>query len=183
MDERKAIEQEPLELMGRTFLLTPEADLTFEQYGYVQRAAHDAGMGEEMQAILNPKIDAIRAGDEVAEHVWREISERILMRAFTGRAHLDILSGILVERGQEWTRAQADANREFFAKVKGPDIKKLHGILIQCVVGFFLSGLVSLRTSPSSSERRLGAVAAMAGVSLRPKPPSGGENGSETTEK
>lgn len=176
-EERDEAGPERVELGGRTFVPTPEADIVFEQYGFIQRAAAAAGLGQEMQAVLDPKIDAIRAGAEIEDGVWHQMSERILMRAFEGRDYLDILAGILVEEGREWTRDDAEANREFFARLKGDDIRRMHGYLIEAVVGFFLSGLVSSKTS----ERSTGPGPSLADISLSPKRSAGGASGSEST--
>lgn len=164
------IEKDKVVLGGRTFIPTEEDDVVFEQYGYIQRAAADAGMGQEMMEVFLPLVEELEGGKELGEKQLMQISEKILMRAFEGRAYLKVLSGILVAEGEEWTRDSAEANCEYFAKLKGDDIPVLHQIIVMAIMGFFTSGLRSMVTSRKSSERRgAGLGVDVEGVTLRPK--------------
>ncbi len=181
--ELEADRMEPLVIGDRTFHLVEEDDLVFEQYGFLQKACSDAGMIHELEQTLAPRVKAIQSGEEFSEAEEREMGERILMRAFEGRAYLDVLAGILVEEGQEWTIDYARANREFFAGMKGKEnIRRLHHVIIFAILSFFVSGPASTQTSPSSSDQSLPSLGAMGGAGpelgglrLRPKKsPSGG---------
>lgn len=173
-------DDEDVTVGGRTFRITSDEDVVFEQYGYIQKACADAGMGQEMFESMRPAIEAIEGDAEVPDHLYRQIAETVLMRAFENRAYLDVCAGTLVEVGTEWTLASATENREYFARAKKADIPGLHQVIVQAVLGFFISGLNSMMTSPSSGNGR--QVSPIEGMSLRPKDPPG-DTDSETSEK
>lgn len=145
-----------IELGGRIFAPTPDDEIVFEQFAYIQTAAHEAGLGTELMEAYQPFVEELQNPDapELDDAALAAISEKVVMRAFQDRAYLKVLAGVLVEEGSEWTLESAKANEEFFRRLKGQDIRKMHSVLTMATIGFFTSGLKSLGTSQSSSERR-----------------------------
>ena len=177
---------ELIELGGQLFRPVEEDDMVFEQFAWVQNAAQAAGLGHELMDAYKPFIEELN-GDraELTEDQLYQISEKIIMRAFEGRAYLRLLAGVLVPEGKPWTRNQAEQMMEYFAQLKGPDIGKMHQIIVIATIGFFTSGLKSLETSQNSSLRRPPlADVDLDGVTLRPKMGKvavvGGEDDSES---
>lgn len=162
-----------VELGGRRFIPTPDDEIVFEQFAYIQQAASDAGLVTELIEAYKPFIDEVTGkGEQISEEQIAMISEKVIMRAFRGRAYLRVLAGVLVEEGKEWTEEGAKANEEFFRRLKGPEIRVMHQILTMAIIGFFTSGLRSLGTSQSSLDRQSRLEAAgidVGNVSLRPK--------------
>lgn len=152
MEMKDLLGEDTISLGGRVFETTPEEEVTFEQYAYTQKAASDAGMGEELMGTFQPMIEAISGeSEELSEHEMNQITEKVLMRAFADRAYLKVLAGQLREVGKEWTPESAVANEKFFAGLKGDDIRKMHIVLVTAVMGFFIAGLRSMTTSKKSS--------------------------------
>jgi len=144
-----------IELGGRTFVPTPDDEIVFEQFAYIQTAAQEAGLGQELMDAYKPFVEELAGeGAELNESQLAHISEKVIMRAFRGRAYLCVLAGALVEEGQEWSLEAAEQNVEFFKRLKGEDIRKMHTVLTMATIGFFSAGLRSIATSPSSSERK-----------------------------
>ena len=87
------------------------------------------------------------------------LAGKIIARAYEGRAHLHVLAGVLVEKGREWRYDDALKNVEWFGKLTGPEnIQRVNNVLAESIVGFFFSGLASMKTSPKSSRSVLDVV-------------------------
>ena len=124
-------------LAGRSF--RPATAYTFANDLYVSRELSASGLAEAFQAMAStPELDRARAQTVVA--------------AFTSNRLCALLAGILHEDGVKWTEAGAAANAAFFADLTDPSDKaSLLASLVERVAGFFLNGLASSTTSPSSS--------------------------------
>lgn len=178
------MEQEQVMLGGRVFRPADADEVTFDQYTWIQVAATNAGLGKELMERISPHIEAaVENKTTMDEGLAEDISIAIVHRCFEKGAHLDILSGILVEPGVEWTRQRAEDNREFIARLKGEDIEKVQAILLQGILGFFFKGLDSIRTSPNSSIlREAGETFGVGGMETAVESESDQENASESLE-
>lgn len=145
--------QKEVTLGGRVFVASNAEEMTFDQYAWVQMSADKAGLGTELVERLGPVLN--RALDEevaLSENEAEELTNAIVMRCYEQRAHVELLSGILVQKGEEWTYESATENREFLGTMKGKaDIEVANIILAQAIVGFFWSGLDSMLSSQKSS--------------------------------
>jgi hypothetical protein len=139
-------------LGGRTYIATPEDDMTFDQFAWIQSAADKAGLGHELVGMIAAVMD--KAGTTevpLTEKEAEEFTQTIVSRCYRDRAHLDVLAGILVEKGKSWNYEEALKTKEFLGKMKGrADIEMANVVLAQAILGFFWSGLVSMKNSPNS---------------------------------
>lgn len=146
-------EQKSVTLGGRKFVATPEDDMTFDQFAWIQTAADKAGLGHELLAEVEPIIEKAQQDETPISDKYAEtLSRKIVSRCYQERAHLDVLAGILVEEGETWSHDGAKETKEFLGLMKGKaDIELANVILAQAILGFFWSGLASMTTSPTSS--------------------------------
>lgn len=166
------IDRDAVELGGKVFVPTPDDEVVFAQRAYLQTAAQSAGLGQELVKAFEPVLDQVTAGGEMDRDTLNGAAWQIISRAMETDAYLRVIAGALVEEGKEWTRLDADANCEFFARLKGDDIQVLEEVLIAAIMGFFVSGLKSTLTSQRSSEVRERLEAAgidPATVTMQPK--------------
>jgi hypothetical protein len=172
------VNQEQFELGGRVFEPVPDEDTTFEQFSWMSVAMDKAGVGDEMVDRLEPYLQKVLEEQKPDDKDKRAIANFIINRCMQNAAHLDVLAGSIREVGQEWDRASAIANREFFAKCKGKDVTTLAEVMQQIVVAFFWTGLNSILTSPKYSLKY--GVGAM---EVQEEEESGQESDSESSEK
>lgn len=139
-------------LGGRVFVATPSEDMTFDQFAWVQAAAIKAGLGEELVRLIKPVLQtALDTEKALEEGAAEALTEAIVMRAYQNRAHLDVLTGMLVEKGKKWNYEDATKNKDFIGGLRGQeDISKANVALAEQIMAFFLSGLDSIATSQKS---------------------------------
>jgi hypothetical protein len=129
---------EPIVLAGRTFHLIG-AKVTFANDLYIGRELRATGFAPAFaQAAATPELD-------------RERAAAILNAHASGRL-CALLAGLLHEDGVKWSQAVAAKTTEFFEDLDEPaDKALLLETAVVWIAGFFLNGLGSLPTSPSSS--------------------------------
>ena len=89
-------------------------------------------------------------------------ARRLLEAAVESAAILEILGCLLVpeeavprgrDPGEAWTREMAEETARFIGGLKKPEDKdKIHGLVLSLLIPFVESGIVSLRTSMTSSD-------------------------------
>lgn len=146
--------QKEVTLGGRVFVAAETDDMTFDQYAWIQQAADKAGLGHELVGRMTPVIQkALDTETPLEENEATDLTNAIISRCYQQRAHLDVLAGILVPKGEEWTYELAEETKAFLGKMKGrPDIELANILLAQAVIGFFWTGLESMLTSLKSSD-------------------------------
>jgi hypothetical protein len=128
-----------LEVGGRTF--RPSSDTTFEQDMYIGSLLKDAGLVK------------MAAGFNLAESEISDVAIDIITSAFASGKLFDLIAGAMEEIGTPWSIPEAKKNAQFFAQLrKGEEKKKLHGAIVGIILGFFVSGAASSKTSLSFSE-------------------------------
>lgn len=150
--EQNVSEENVVMLGGKAWDQIPENKVSFDQFAWLQTAADKAGLNTELKRAVEGIIgtaldDKVGLSDDAAE----DLTDMILRRCFEGGAHLDLLAGILVEKGRKWKRSEAEINREFFADLVGEDVEKMTMLIAQIALAFFWKGLESIATSQKSS--------------------------------
>lgn len=89
-------------------------------------------------------------------------ARRLLEAAVESAAILELLGCLLVpeeaaprdrDPGEAWTREMAEETARFLGGLKKPEDKaKVHGLVLSLIIPFVESGIVSLRTSTTSSD-------------------------------
>lgn len=129
----------PVTVGGRHFYVT--RDTTYEQDMYVMSVMRKAGL-EKLAAEFD--MTNVEGFDEVAQS--------LVVTAFENGQLFRMLGGILEEDGFEWTPEEADENAIFFSQLRDKEDKEaLRGSMVAAILGFFVNGLLSSRTSPNSS--------------------------------
>ena len=141
-------------LGGRVFVPTNEDDMTFDQFAWIQSASEKAGLGRELMQAIEPMLQKVLETEtQLSDDEVENLTTQIVSRCYEKRAHLDVLSGLLVERGQSWTVERAEKTREFIGALKGKDdIGKANAILAEAILSFFWNGLASTRIFQNSSK-------------------------------
>lgn len=141
-------------LGGRVFVPTGEDDMTFDQFSWIQTASEKAGLGRELMRMVEPMLHRVLEEEkEISDEEAEDLSMAIVTRCYEARAHLDVLSGLLVEKGSVWSFETAEKNKAFFGGLKGKDeIAKVNAILAEAILGFFWSGLASTKIFQNSSK-------------------------------
>jgi hypothetical protein len=133
-DELPIPEGMVLVIDGRTFRGVSET--SFEQDLYIGSMLKDAGL-IKMAEGFNP------AKDEISD-----VAMEIIATAFASGKLFDLLGGTMEEVGVPWSIPEAKKNAQFFSQLrKASDKKKLHGAIVGILMGFFISGAVSSKTS------------------------------------
>jgi hypothetical protein len=149
MDAKKEIR-----LGGRVFVPTQEDDMTFDQFAWIQTASEKAGLGRELMGIVEPMLKKVLETEEaVTDDEAEDLTARIVSRCYEQRAHLDVLSGLLVEKGKQWSPDHAEEMKKVFGGLKGKDdIAKANAVLAEAILSFFWNGLASTRIFQNSSK-------------------------------
>jgi hypothetical protein len=131
---------ETITLDGRKFTGITQF-LTADQDDYILGHLRQAGAIETLSDL-----------DGVTRTSARQRAEDLLTKILlSGRKHF-IIAGCSTEEGKVWTRKEADANAARFAQLTSPEDKNaMRDSIVALVVGFFLSGGLSLETSQKSS--------------------------------
>lgn len=123
---------------GRSFRPCPST--TFKQDMYVMTLLKAAGLVK------------LADGFDLATNDLDEVAQQIIIEAFASGKLFDLLGAVMEEVDVPWTVAGAKANAEFFADLSATDDKKaLHGSIVGILLGFFVSGALSGKTSPKFS--------------------------------
>jgi hypothetical protein len=154
--ERNVSEENVVMLGGKAWDQIPQEKVSFDQFAWLQTAADRAGLNTELKRTLAPLLEAaLNEKVGITEETAEDLSDMILRRCFEGEAHLDLLAGILVEKGRKWQRTEAEKNRDFFAGLVGQDVEKVTMLIAQIALAFFWKGLESIATSQKSSSLRV----------------------------
>lgn len=128
----------PLTIAGRLF--RPATKTTFRRDLFVMATTKAAG------------VEAATAGFAVGDDLSK-LAESIIVTAFQSGSLFLLLAALLDEDDVEWTEATAHATAQFFADLSDEDDKRaLHSSIVGVLMGFFVSGVGSLATSPTSSD-------------------------------
>lgn len=134
----EALRSLDIEVAGRRFKNSTAT--TFEQDMYVMQLLEETGLQKLAQDF------------NVLEQDISEISSKVIIQAFASGKLFHLLAGTLEEVGVPWTVKNAQVNGEFFSKLTDPkDKDALKGSLVAVILSFFVSGLLSSKTSPISS--------------------------------
>jgi len=149
MDAKKEVT-----LGGRVFVPTQEDDMTFDQFAWIQTASEKAGLGSELMSAVEPMLKRVLETEQVlSDDEVESLTTRIVSRCYQQRAHLDVLAGLLVEKGKTWSPSYAEDLKQFFGGLKGKeDIGKANAVLAEAILSFFWSGLASTKTFQNSSK-------------------------------
>lgn len=133
-----------LTIRGRDFTVVTHP--TFRQAAYLEKWRRAAKIDEMMQGF-DPAND---------EKVSSFVAD-LIVQSFESDAIFHVLAGGLVEvkggRPQKWTRDGADALAEWIAELEdAADQEALQRAILGVIASFFLSRIVALVASPSSSE-------------------------------
>lgn len=127
-----------LTIGGVVFDAVPAAEGSFAWNLYVMRVCEEAGLTAFMvPGALSGNLE--RDGLVVFGQLLR--SRRVL----------ELLAGLFVERGTEWSEEQAAQNVERFGHATGIETTVLRTALVQTVLAFFLNGAPARMPSPTSS--------------------------------
>lgn len=132
-----ALGAEDIVVAGRTFRLSVAT--TFKQDMYIWQLQQDADIASILQAF------------DPATMELTEIAEAIIMKAYASGKLFDLLGAVTEEDNSKWSIADAKERAEFFAELTAAEDKdKLKKAMAAIILGFFVSGLLSSRTSKSS---------------------------------
>jgi hypothetical protein len=124
-------------IAGRTFRRSDSTQI--DQDAYVMKRMREAGL-VKMWDGFNPKTDTLS-----------QLIEAIIFDAFERGVLWEILGGILVEDGIEWTRAIALANANTFRRVTDPIEKEaLFANIADVLIDFLGNAAAWSATSPES---------------------------------
>lgn len=126
-----------LNVAGRKFRPMPKT--TFRQDMYIGSLLRHAGL-LKVAAGFNPESDDLS-----------DVAMDVIATAFEHGKLFDILGGIMEEEGVPWSIATAKANATFFSDLtEDEDKRQLHGAIVGAIMGFFVSGALSMKSSPNS---------------------------------
>jgi hypothetical protein len=123
---------------GRRFASVEET--TFEQDIYIMRLLEEAGL-RKLAEVFDAGKDNI--GD---------IAHQVILTAYTHGRLFSLLGAVMEEEGVTWTPEVAERNAKFFSQLRSPEDKgALKNSIVAVILGFFVSGLLSSKTSQKSS--------------------------------
>lgn len=132
------MEEHSIRLGGREFAPILQ-ELSAAQDDYILAHLRRSGA---LEALGDAEIPAIKRGEEM------------LTRVMLSGETFAVLSGILTEKGKQWSRAEAERNAAAFAALTDADSKQaMRGSLVGFVIGFLGLGAKSPKTSRKSSGR------------------------------
>lgn len=145
--------QNGVTLGERRYVAASLDDMAFPQYAWVSAASERAGLGQEMIDRLEPLLDGALSGEKpVTEQQASAFVRAIVNRAYENGAYLDLLAGLLVEEGVEWSEEYAEETKEALRKLKGVEnVSKVSLVLGEAVLSFFWSAVASMTTFQKSS--------------------------------
>lgn len=133
---------ENIQLDGREFRAV-EQDITAAQDDYILVQLRASGALE----ILGGMGDWKEANVE-------EKSAALMTAVMDSGRKAKVLGGVLTEVGKKWNRKEADRNAEIFENITDvPQKVQMNHALVGFIVGFFSSGALSRKSSPSSSDQ------------------------------
>lgn len=140
--QKKEIETKSasVEVAGRRF--TAVSDTSFEQDIWIMQLLQESGL-RQMAEKFNVVSDDLS-----------NVSQEVIIAAFRSGKLFQLLGAVMVEDGKEWTLESAKANADFFAKLTSREDKNaMRASIVSVILGFFVSGLLALGTSETSSVR------------------------------
>lgn len=127
-----------LNVAGRKFKPMPKT--TFRQDMYIGSLLRHAGLLK------------VASGFNAAADDLSEFAMDVIATAFEHGKLFDILGGIMQEDGVPWSIESAKANALFFSELtEDEDKRQLHGAIVGAIMGFFVSGALSMTNSQSST--------------------------------
>lgn len=105
-----------------------------------------------MSILRDAGLSALAEKFDPAEDTLDKIASELIVSAFASGKLFSLLGAVLEEDGVEWSSVGAEANGNFFASIKNKEDKNaLRGSIVGILLGFLLSGVLALTTSPKSS--------------------------------
>lgn len=127
---------EPIVVAGRTF--RPATNTTFEQ---------DLFIMERVDATGADSLELKGENDLTA------FAQKTILDAYRSGKLFELVAGMLVEDGKEWSPEAAKVNALFFAGLRDKaDKEALHESMVAALLSFFLNAVSSFSTSPNSLE-------------------------------
>jgi len=134
-----------LTIAGQSY--RPVSSTSFEQDLYAMQLVSEAGLTELAKSFEND-----------SDKNLEQVATRLVLQAFRSGKLFELLAAVLQGPGPTpWSIEQAQVNAKTFANLTDPkDKAALQGSLVGVILGFFVSGVVSLKISPRSSESLVG---------------------------
>lgn len=139
VDPRKERDEEDFKLVieDKTFIVSRR--MTAEQEFVLMDLLDRAGLKQLIEKP--PQPDDLGFG---------QFGYMATLRAFRAGVLWDLIATLLVEDGTTWTMARAKTNAALFATREDAESKgKLREVLVQALLGFFVSGIGFDATSPN----------------------------------
>lgn len=122
---------------GRSFRAVVET--SFKQDLYIMSLVEAAGLNDLASEIDFTSPDLPNT------------AQRVIARAFSKGQLFALLGAVVEEVGEEWTIEGAKEREVFFGNLrKAEDKKALHSAIVVIILGFFVNGLLSSKTSQVS---------------------------------
>lgn len=121
----------------------PVVDTSFEQDLYAMQLVSEAGL-----------TDLAASFEKDSDKDLETLATRLVLQAFRSGKLFELLAAVIQGPGPTpWSIEQAQVNAKVFATLTAPEDKKaLQGSLVGVILGFFVSGVVSLKTSQKYSD-------------------------------
>lgn len=159
--DQQAVE---ITVQGRKFLAVN--DTTFEQDIYIMQLLEESGLQK-----LAAEFDITK--DDISD-----VSTKVIVTAFSTGKLFELVAASVEEIGVVWSVEQAKLNAIFFRQLTDPQDKAaLKSSIVAVILGFFVSGLLSSKSSEFSSTIARGIKL----ESIVPSSVSGEPNGGNTT--
>lgn len=139
-----------------TFVKPREAQpVEFELQGRKFRAIHDTTFEQDifiMGILAASGLQKLAAEFDIAKDDIGDVSQQVIITAFSHGRLFELVAASVEEVGKGWSIEQAKANADFFSKLKDTKDKlALRGSIVAVILGFFVSGLLSSKSSQFSS--------------------------------
>lgn len=127
-----------VDIDGTTFVGVDLDGLTFEHHIYLEEVLVTTGLHDPAALMSREALPKANA-------------KSLVLALYRSDRTFDWLAGVMVEDGKPWSKSAAAANAQRFARATSKDsIKALQTLVAESLVGFFVAGLASFGTSPSS---------------------------------
>lgn len=135
---QEEIEAMDIVVSGRRFKTA--TSMTFEQDIYTLKVLEESGLQ-----------DLARQYDPIHTDISK-LSTKVIVTAFGSGKLFELLGAVLEEEGVPWSIKTAEENAHFFSQLRDPQDKSaLKSSMVAVILGFFVSGLLSSKTSKMSS--------------------------------
>lgn len=127
-----------VDIDGITFAGVDVDGMTFEHHIYLEELLVSAGLHDPGALMSREALPQANA-------------KSLVLALYRSDRTFDWLAGVLVEEGKPWSKSAAAANAQRFARATSKSsIKAMQGLVAESLIGFFVAGLASFGTSPSS---------------------------------